>query len=351
MKVALDISAITSGTKNAHKVRGIGSYTQELSSSLKKFVPQCEIVGFRSPSEIPNDADVVHYPYFDPFSLSLPLVKKAKTIVTVHDFIPQLFPGHFPVGIRGFLRWQAQRALLKRMDALISVSQSTKQDCIAQTGMSKNKVHTVYSAASDVFAMALSSSEIAGVKRKYDLPDAFILYVGDATWNKNLPNLIRAVKQTGISLVLVGKALAQEFDRSNQWNRDLVEIEALTKDSSFRKLGYVPQRDLVGLYRLALMLAMPSLYEGFGFPILEAMMAGCPVVTSKRGAIPEVAGDAALFVDPERIESIGEGITCFAQSEKQRTLFIEKGKRQASKFSWKKTAEQTASIYETLSSK
>lgn len=352
MKVAFDISVIVDEGKGAHKVRGIGSYTQALFSSLKRYAPQHEIIGFRSSSEIPDDIEVIHYPYFDPFFLSLPFIKKARTVVTVHDFIPLLFPEHFPAGIRGLLKWQVQRKLLQRVDALISVSESTKNDCMKLTGISQNQIHTIYSAASDIFASKKTTSALAAIKKKYTLPDLFILYVGDATWNKNLPNLIQAVKLADIPLVLVGKALTQDFDPSNPWNNDLMQVQTLTRDGvSFRKLGFVPQEDLVSLYKLAQMLAMPSFYEGFGFPILEAMMAGCPVVTSKMGGIPEVADDAVVFVDPEDVESISEGIVSIAHNEKKRKLLIEKGAKQAQKFSWETTAIQTASLYQSLSSK
>lgn len=347
MKIAIDTSSLSDQTKKAHKVRGIGSYTNQLVSSLRRYSTEHEIVEFASEREIPKGIDIIHYPYFDPFFLSLPLIKKAKTIVTVHDFIPFLFPDYFPAGTKGSLRWQFQRFLLGKIDGVISVSESTKKDCMKLTNVAQNRICTIYSAGADIFSTKLSNSDLSVIKTTYGLPDRFILYVGDATRNKNLPRLIKAANLTGIPLVLVGKALVEEFDSSNPWNYDLVEVKNLIKDpSSFQRLGYVPQRDLVGLYNLAMMMVMPSLYEGFGFPILEAMMAKCPVITSKRGAIPEIAGEAALFVDPESIESIADGISVLAGSESQRKIFIEKGLKQAETFSWKKTAEQTTRFYQ-----
>ncbi|MBI2442974.1 MAG: glycosyltransferase family 4 protein [Candidatus Levybacteria bacterium] len=349
MKVAIDLSSITGHSKDAHKVRGIGSYTRGLLFSLKLYAPQHEIVGFNSPADIPNDADIAHYTYFDPFFLSLPFTKKTKTVITVHDFIPLLFPDHFPAGIKGTLRWQIQRFLLRKMDGIISVSECTTKDCMSLTNTPQSKIRTIYSAGADIFAEPLSQSDLTRIKKHYNLPQRFILYVGDATWNKNLPRLLKAATLSKIPLVMAGKALVQEFDQSNSWNSDLVEISALTEESSFfRKLGYVPQKDLVGLYSLALTLVMPSLYEGFGFPILEAMMAGCPVITAKKGAIPEIASDAALYVDPMDVASIAEGINKFAQNGGKRNEYIKMGAVQASKFTWKKTAEQTASYYQEI---
>lgn len=345
MKVAIDISSTTDG----HRIRGIGSYTRELFSALKAYESNLEIVGFTSQGEIPSDSSVIHYPYFDPFGSLIPLNQKAKIVVTVHDFIPLLFPLHFPAGIRGQLRWHVQRFLLRRVDGVIAVSESTKNDCIRLTGINQSNIRTIYSAGSDSFTARLSKSELHDIKNKYHLPDKFLLYVGDATWNKNLPRLIEAAKLSGIPLVMVGKALVEQFDHTNKWNNDLVKVNDLTRNTTLvHKIGYIPGKDLLGLYQLALMLAVPSLYEGFGFPALEAMMAGCPVLTSKKGAIPEVVGDAAFFVDPENVGSIVEGITDLANSENKRRNLIEKGRVQYRKFSWQKTAEMTVEYYQQV---
>ena len=149
---------------------------------------------------------------------------------------------------------------------------------------------------------------------------------------------------------MVGKALAEEdFDRTNPWNSDLNKVRNLIKDDKrFKALGFVSAEDLVGLYNAASVFVMPSLYEGFGLPILEAMASGTPVVTSKKGSIPEVAGEAAFYVDAEDSDSISNGIKKVIGSEKLQRELSEKGLKQVAKFNWKKTAEQTMSIYRSL---
>ena len=148
------------------------------------------------------------------------------------------------------------------------------------------------------------------LKRKYNLPEEFVLYVGDVTWNKNLPRLIDATKELNIPLVMVGKSLvSEEYDRYNPWNTDLNRVNELAKnDKNILRLGFVSNEDLVRIYNLATVFAMPSIYEGFGLPILEAMACGCPVVTTKEGSLLEVAKDSAYFVDAYDVESISKGL-------------------------------------------
>jgi glycosyltransferase involved in cell wall biosynthesis len=174
--------------------------------------------------------------------------------------------------------------------------------------------------------------------------------VGDVTWNKNLPRLVEAVKKTNIPFVMVGKALAiKDFDRTNSWNQDLALVQKLVKDDKqFVLPGFVEDNDLVYLYRMATVFVMPSFYEGFGLPILEAMSSGCAVVTSPNGSLKEVGGDAVCYINPESKESIAHGLMEVFLNKKFRTSLIEKGIQQSKKFSWQKTAQNTIRVYETV---
>ncbi|MBI3887733.1 glycosyltransferase family 4 protein [Candidatus Microgenomates bacterium] len=185
------------------------------------------------------------------------------------------------------------------------------------------------------------------MREKYQLPEEFVLYVGDVTWNKNLPRLVAAIKQLDIPLVMVGNALVQkEYDVTNSWNADLTVVQKATAgDKRFIKLGFVPTDDVVSLYNSATVCAFPSIYEGFGLPVLEAMQCGCPVVTTEGGSLPEVAESAAFYVDEYSVESIEKGIgKVFSDKQLQKTL-SSKGLIQAKKFSWKKTAAETLAAY------
>ncbi len=180
------------------------------------------------------------------------------------------------------------------------------------------------------------------------MPDKYVLYVGDATWNKNLPRLLEAVKKAEVPLVMVGKTLAEEIsDTTNPWNSDVLLTQQLARENkNVHILGFVPTEELVSLYNNAVVTAIPSLYEGFGLPILEAMSCGSPVVTSKKGSISEVADEAAWYVDPYSTSSIASGIgEVFYNVRLQQTL-TEKGLLQAKNFSWEKTARETLDVYE-----
>lgn len=185
------------------------------------------------------------------------------------------------------------------------------------------------------------------IQKRYNLPERFVLYVGDVTWNKNLPRLLEAVKQINLPLVMVGKALVSEdYDRTNPWNDDLVKVQQEAEaNTNVIRLGFVSNEDLVGIYNMATVFIMPSLYEGFGLPVLEAMASGCPVITTKEGSLPEVAGEAALYVDAYSTESIAEGLKKVFNDENLRKELSKKGLKRAAEFSWKKTAENTLEVY------
>ena len=214
MKIAIDTSPLESG----HKIRGVGFYLKNLKAALLKYHSENDYIFFSKTSEIPKDVDLVHYPYFDPFFITLPLIKKHRTVVTVHDLTPLVFPAHFPSGAKGKLKWQIQKNTLKKTDAIITDSESSKNDIVKYTDIAKNKINTVYLAAGDEFKVLNKELQTTNHKlqTKYNLPEKFALYVGDVTWNKNLPRLIKAINLTKIPLVMVGAALVNKnFDKNN----------------------------------------------------------------------------------------------------------------------------------------
>ena len=350
MNIAIDVSPLKSGHFLQHRVRGTGFYLENLKKSLLCYYPKNSYTFFTRGEKVPNNIDLAHYPYFEPFFLTLPLVRKHKTVVTVHDLTPFVFPKEFPSGLRGKLRWQIQKIALKNTDAVITDSICSKSDIVKYAGISASKIHVVYLAAGEGFKKVENTLILESIKEKYKLPEKFILYVGDATWNKNLPSLIKAIQKINVSLVMVGKALIEKnFDKSNPWNKDLLEVQMLAeKGKRVIRLGFTPQEDLIFLYNLATVFAMPSLYEGFGLPILEAMSCGCPVVTAKSGSLPEAAGTAALYVDPYNIESIAEGLGKVFFDTKTQREFAARGIEQAKKFTWKKTAGGTMNVYQRV---
>jgi len=347
MTIAIDMSPLLNGNHAQHRVRGSGFYLHYLKKSLVKYFPQHSFLFFQKEDKIPPNVSLVHFPYFEPFFLTLPLKKKHRSIVTIHDLIPLVFPKYFPAGIKGKIKWQIQKYLLKSVDSVITDSECSKSDIIKYTNISPAKIHVIYLAAGNHFRVIESKKDIEKIKAKHHLPEKFILYVGDATWNKNLLRLLEAVKKTNIPLVLVGKALITDVDKNNTWNQELVKTQEMAKQNkNIFRLGFVSDEDLVLLYNAATIFVMPSLYEGFGLPVLEAMSSGCPVVTSWEGSLKEVAGEAAYIINPYDTENIAEGIVkVYKDSSLQDALKI-KGFKQVNKFSWEKTATKTMEVYE-----
>lgn len=339
MNIAFDASPLS----NANKNRGVGKYTEMLLSGLRK-LSEVNVREFRNGQPIPP-CDLVHYPYFDPFFLTLPLFKKYPTVVTIHDLIPLHFPKEFPRGVKGDLKWQIQKQSLKSVKVIITDSECSKRDIIKFTKISPQKIHVVYLAP--LFSeINISENEIRNFKQKYSLPDKFLLYIGDINYHKNIPNLYRALGllKEKIKIVLVGNSfLNNSLPEKKQLDKLATDLKI---ENKLLKLGALTDKEIKILYLLVSAYIQPSLYEGFGLPVVEAMSSGCPVVCSDRGSLPEVAGDAVIYINPDNPQSIAFGIEkILCLDEKSRQDIIEKGKTQSSKFSWTKTVQQTVEIY------
>ena len=353
MKIAIDISPLKSGHFLQHRVRGTGFYLQNLKSALEKYYPENNYLYFSRGDSLKENIDVVHYPYFEPFFLTLPLFSKNKSVVTVHDLTPLVFPDHFKSGFKGGVKWQIQKMALAGMKMVITDSQASKKDIVKFAGVPEEKVKVVYLAAGLEFKVLPDKEKVIGnIRKKYNLPKDFVLYVGDATWNKNLPRLIEAAIKINVPIVMVGKALTDKVaDTHNPWNRDLIKLQELAeKNKNILRLGFVSSEDLVALYNAANLFVMPSLYEGFGLPVLEAMSCGCPVVTSKEGSLAEVSGDAAKVVDPYSVDSIAQGMKEILGNSVLRKELSQKGLVQAKKFTWEKMAKETMDAYKIVAS-
>ncbi len=349
MKIAIDVSPLTTGHYLAHRVRGTGFYLTNLKDALLKYFPENEYVFFKRGDKLSSNIDIIHYPYFEPYFITLPHFGLSKSTVTVHDLTPLVFKSHFPAGIKGNAKWQIQKRSLKKAGAIITDSESSKKDIIEYVGVDSAKVNVVYLSAADHFKPK-PDSEKNKIIKKFSLPENFALYVGDATWNKNLPGLIEAFNQTDYFLVIVGKAFENKnFDKDNPWNQSLKKAQDLAeKNKRIITLGFVSDEDLASLYNAALLFTMPSFYEGFGLPVLEAMQSGCPVVISDKGSLKEIAGEAAVYVDPYEADSIKKGIEKLMSDSSLRKKLSEKGIERAKKFSWRETAINTVEVYKKI---
>ena len=283
--------------------------------------------------------DVMHFTYH------LPLFCPCKTVVTVHDICFKKFPHCFSKRDR-FVLTVLGKSSARKADAVITVSNSSKGDIEEFYGLDSRKIYVTYEAANEDFFNA-GKSKLASVCAKYAIDTDFILAVGNIQPRKNLASLVKAfgmlVDKTPFShkLVLVGKALFRELDVFQEivkWG--LVDRVVFT--------GYVEDRDLPSLYAAAHLFVYPSVYEGFGLPLLEAMACGTPVIASKTSSIPEVVGDAALMIDPYDVSGIANAIGFLLSNEAIRRQMSQKGLRQARMFNWETTAAETLKVYDTV---
>lgn len=281
-------------------------------------------------------ADIYVFPNF----VRLPL-KSGKSIVFVHDLTYLKYPETLEeknlIYLRKFLPISVKNA-----DHLVVISKSTKKDVIENFDVPEDKVTVIYPALPIEHAVGRDEDTIT-LKNRLGL-GRYILFVGTLEPRKNIPRLIKAVEKlpqeySDVQLVLVGK---------RAWKPD--DIDAAIRESSLgdriKELGYVADSDLPALYKGATLYAFPSLYEGFGIPVLEAFANEVPVVTSKVSSLPEVAGDAALMIDPTNVEEISSALLKLLENKDLRETLIRKGKIQVDKFSWQKSALDLIKVFE-----
>lgn len=343
MKVGVDISPLKAG----HSVRGIGTYTKYLVEEFKKGEWGIDFEFFATPAS-PPPADVIHFPYFDLFFHTLKVPKNTPCVVTIHDVIPLVFPQYFPIGLRGFFNLFRQKRSLKNVAAVVCDSESSRKDIIDKLSFPADKVHVVHLAPAPIFAAnGYLPKQLSSVAKKYHLPPEFVLYVGDINWNKNIPNLLEAVKIAKVNAVLVGQAFTDTDIPEAQKINTL--IRKLDLPHKVTKTGYVTGQELGAIYRLAQLTVLPSYYEGFGLPLLESMACGTPVVASNAGSLAEITGPAVVCdpADPGDIASKIKSVINL--SLKARTNLVKKSQEHARKFSWRQTAEQTIKVYKSLS--
>lgn len=273
----------------------------------------------------------------------LPPLQDVPTVLTVHDLIFHLFPQYHKPLNYWYLRW-TMPLYVRRADAVIAVSEATRQDLCRHYRVPSEKVRVIYEAAAPHFRPAPSEA-VVQVRRRYHLPARFALTVGTIEPRKNLPRLFQALAQLRgaerIPLVVVGSKgwLYEETFRT---------VARLELEDQVSFLGYAPEEDLPALYTAADLFVLPSLYEGFGLPVLEAMSCGAPVACSRAASLQEVAGDAARYFDPYNPEAMAEAIWTLWRDADQRAHLRERGLKRAAAFSWKRAASETLALYDTL---
>ncbi|MEJ5197972.1 MAG: glycosyltransferase family 1 protein [Anaerolineae bacterium] len=291
------------------------------------------------PAELLTGAcDLFHAPDF-----VLPPLRRARGIVTVHDLSFLRLPECADPGLRAFLEQVVPRSVA-RATRVLADSESTRRDLMALLGVEGDKIDVVTPGVEPRFRRVENVAQLTVVRARYRLPRRFILGIGTLEPRKNFVGLIRAYAQmrrtTGLehALVIAGRPgwLYEEIFAE-------VERQGLTEDVHFP--GFVADADLPALYSLADLLAYPSLYEGFGIPVVEAMACGTPVVAGNNSSLPEAAGTAALLVDARDTDGLAKALAQALTDTALRRQMIERGYIQARRFTWQHSATDLLAAY------
>jgi glycosyltransferase involved in cell wall biosynthesis len=274
----------------------------------------------------------------------LPPLITCRSVVTIHDCIHLMFPQYLPNRMAPLYASTSIRLAARRATRVLTVSESSKRDILRFVPVPPEKIDVIYNAYDERFGIEPAEEEVVRVRERYQLTDEFVLYAGNVKPHKNLERLIEAfelVRRRGLQhlkLVLIGDDISKYTAL-----RRAVHRHQLHKYVRF--LGYMPEETLAVMYRLAAVFVFPSLYEGFGLPPIEAMASGTPVVTSNVSSLPEVAGDAALLVDPYDPVAIADGIDRVLRDEGLRRDLRMKGLARAKQFSWESSVRRVHDIY------
>jgi glycosyltransferase involved in cell wall biosynthesis len=351
---------------------GIGTYIRNLLRHLARLDRQTEFVLFARPDDcealgtlganfraVPETAG--NYSVAEQFRIPLALKRAGitlfhaphyvlppliacRSVVTIHDCIHLMFPQYLPNRLAyGYARASVALAA-HRATRVLTVSESSKRDILRFVDVPADKIDVIYNAYDERFGVEPREEDVVRVRERYQLHDEFVLYAGNVKPHKNLGRLIEAfqiVRNRGLDhlkLVLIG----DEISRYAALRR-AVHQHQLHKYVRF--LGYLPEETLAVMYRLAGVFVFPSLYEGFGLPPLEAMASGTPVVTSNVSSLPEVAGDAAMLVDPYEPDAIADAISRVLTDEALRRDLRQRGLARARQFSWEQSVQRVRDIY------
>ncbi|MFW6067981.1 MAG: glycosyltransferase family 4 protein [Chloroflexota bacterium] len=272
----------------------------------------------------------------------IPFTYRGPAVATVHDLGFHYFPKAHTRSQTAYLKWSTGHNV-RRSCRILADSEATKSDLRTFYGVKSGKISVVYPGVDSELAPVLDAARLADVQQKYGIKGPYLLYLGTLQPRKNLQRLIEAYIQSGVSqqLVLAGKPgwLSEPILRTVAQHKE---------GDNIRLTGFVDQEDKAALLSGATSLLYPSLYEGFGFPILEAQACGTPVLCAKNSSQPEVAGNAALLAPSRDTGALAAGIRRLAQDEGLRKQLVEKGLKNVQRFSWQRAAEQVMSILEEV---
>lgn len=274
----------------------------------------------------------------------LPAATPSRVVVTIHDIIHLLYPQFLPNRIAFFYAQRMMRRSLSRADRVIAVSENTRSDLAEYFGVDGSEIDVIYNGVDDTFRQKLSQEDLDRWLRQLDIRRPYLLFVGNPKPHKNLDRVIQAYARAhqladfDAPLVCVGDRTAAQFKLRQR-------AEQLGVGDKVRLLGHVAQEALPALYQGAMLFLYPTLYEGFGLPVVEAMASGTPVLTSNTSALKEVGGSHAHLVDPLDTERMAKAIARLMTDDDYRASLADKGLARSRDFHWRLTAERTREVY------
>jgi glycosyltransferase involved in cell wall biosynthesis len=353
---------------------GIGRYVVNLASALSRIAPEARVSLLHDPTatatrltlpDLPRvtcsispfsirqqwnvprllrqaQATLYHSPYY-----LMPYQPGVPTILTCYDLIPFIYPQYFSLSQR-LIYHLAHILALGTARRVVAISRATQTDLTHFFRLDPQRV-TVTPLAADTNYVPCQEGQIAAVRNKYVLPEKYVLYMGSNKPHKNLGRLIEAWKTANIKFQTLNFKLVVAGHWDNRYPEAQQHVEKLGLNDRVIFIGPVQEADLPPLYSGAELFVFPSLYEGFGLPVLEAMACGTPVVCSNTSSMPEVAGDAAILVNPLDVGALAEAIGRTLANKDLRQNMREKGLAQAAKFSWERAARETLAVYDRAS--
>jgi len=292
-----------------------------------------------------NPVDIYHTQYITPWFVP----RKIKIVTIIHDISFNFFPQCIKKSDLIFLKTLIPISL-KRADKIIAVSEFTKKEIIDYYHIDPEKIECIYNAIADDFAgnEEISQAQKEAVRKKYNLPEKFMLYVGTLQPRKNIPHLIEAFARTkgkldDAKLVIGGNKKAHNFDTRID---EIVTKYHLEHDITFP--GFVDEEDKKAIFSLAQAFVFPSLYEGFGIPVLEAMSQKVPVLCSDIPSLKEIAAEGALYFDVESLDDFENTLYTATMDQEIRRELTAKGLERVSFFSWEKSARLTLALYDKM---
>jgi glycosyltransferase involved in cell wall biosynthesis len=332
-----------------------GNLTWLLDSGLVRLASDQRLIGRRSAPALPAIYHVMSP--FEPMAMELMWPTWAHdpevaTVVTVYDLIPLIFTEHYLSEPRGRVPYRSRAEFLRHVDGVLAISQATADDVVKRLGVPDQRVHVIHAGATDTFATMYSTPQEASRRLAIRLPavrPGFILYVGGFEFRKNLERLIEAYAmidgavRAEHQLVIACKLLDEE---RGGLERHAAQLGL--RDGELVLTGYVPDGELGALYHACALFVFPSLYEGSGLPVLEAMSCGAPVAVSATSTGPELVGDREATFDPTSAEAIAQCVTATVTSSETLRRLAARSRERVTEYTWQRTAQETLMAYERV---